>query len=181
MPIQATYKLGPANGTLSVRTGRTGAAAKAGHDLVIEVTSWEAAVEFSDDPSATSLTLTADSTSMRVLEGTGGMTVLGDDDKASIPKTIDKEVLNGTAIEFRSTEVLGPQDGRIDVRGELTLAGVTHHVSFELTIGADGGLSASAVIKQSDWGIKPYSTLFGALKVADDVEITLKAAPPAVS
>ena len=37
-----TYKLGPADGTLSVRTGRTGAAAKAGHDLVIHVTAWEA-------------------------------------------------------------------------------------------------------------------------------------------
>ena len=32
--------LGPGDGTLTVRTGRSGAAAKAGHDLVLEVTSW---------------------------------------------------------------------------------------------------------------------------------------------
>ena len=32
-----THTLGPENGTLSVRTGRTGAAAKAGHDLLIHV------------------------------------------------------------------------------------------------------------------------------------------------
>ena len=37
-----TYRLGPDDGTLSVRTGRTGAAAKAGHDLLIHVTAWEA-------------------------------------------------------------------------------------------------------------------------------------------
>ena len=39
MSLQAgTYRLGPEDGTLRVRTGRSGAAAKAGHDLLIEVT-----------------------------------------------------------------------------------------------------------------------------------------------
>jgi hypothetical protein len=27
------------------------------------------------------------------------------------------------------------------------------------------------VIRQTEWGIKPYSTLFGALKVADEVAV----------
>jgi hypothetical protein len=31
------------------------------------------------------------------------------------------------------------------------------------------------VIKQTDWGMKPYSTLFGALKVVDEVEVSLDA------
>jgi hypothetical protein len=35
------------------------------------------------------------------------------------------------------------------------------------------------VLKQSDWGIKPYSTLFGALKVVDEVEVALEASLPA--
>ena len=34
--------------------------------------------------------------------------------------------------------------------------------------------SATAVVKQSAWGMKPYSALFGALKVADDVEVVLE-------
>jgi hypothetical protein len=29
------------------------------------------------------------------------------------------------------------------------------------------------VVKQSAWGMKPYTTLFGTLKVADDVEVSL--------
>jgi len=44
-----------------------------------------------------------------------------------------------------------------------------------VSLGADGALSGSAVIKQSDWGISPYSTLFGALKVADTVEVAIDA------
>ena len=43
-----THAFGPENGTLRVRTGRKGAAAKAGHDLLIEVTKWQATVEAAD-------------------------------------------------------------------------------------------------------------------------------------
>jgi hypothetical protein len=32
---------------------------------------------------------------------------------------------------------------------------------------------ARARVKQSEWGIKPYTALFGALKVADEVEVTI--------
>ena len=94
MPLAAgTYTFGPENATLSVRTGRTGAAAKAGHDLLLQVTAWEATLEVGDGGAATSLELDADSTSLRVREGTGGMQALGDDDKANIEQTIDDEVL----------------------------------------------------------------------------------------
>jgi polyisoprenoid-binding protein YceI len=176
--LQGAYRLGPDNGTLSVKTGRTGAAAKAGHDLLIDVTSWSATLELSDDPAQTSVSLDADAASLHVLEGAGGMQTLGEDDKASIRQTIDEEILKGAGIEFRSTEVTaGADGGRLRVRGELKLAGNTHPVAFDLAIGGDGRLSASAVIKQTDWGIKPYSTLFGALKVADEVEVTLDAGP----
>ncbi len=45
--------------------------------------------------------------------------------------------------------------------------------SFELESGDDGQLSATATVTQSKWGIKPYSALFGALKVADDLQVQL--------
>ncbi len=112
MPIQGTHTLGPDNGSLSVRTGRTGAASKAGHDLLIDVTSWQATLEVGESPAQTSIALHADATSLRVREGTGGMQSLGDDDKASIQQTINEEVLKGTDIEFHSTEVQTGADGR---------------------------------------------------------------------
>ena len=158
-----------------MRTGRTGAAAKAGHDLLLHVTAWQATLEVGDDPAQTSIALDADASSLRVVEGTGGMQALGDDDKANIQETIDEEVLKRQDIAFRSTAVRNGDGGRLGVEGELTLAGATRPIAFELTVGADGALSGSAVIKQTDWGITPYSTLFGALKVADAVEVAIEA------
>ncbi len=178
MPPQGSYILGPTNGTLLVRTGRTGAAAKAGHDLVIEVTDWKATLEIGADPARTSLALDADAASLHVREGSGGMQALDKDDKASIRQTIDDEILKGKGIEFRSSEVSADADGtRIGVRGELTLVGVSHDIAFDLLFDGGGRLSANATLRQTDWGIKPYSTLFGALKVADEVEVTFDAGP----
>jgi hypothetical protein len=103
VPIESgRHTFGPENATLTVETKRTGAASKAGHDLVIEVTSWAAALDVADDPA---IKLTADAGSLRVREGRGGIQALGDDDKAGIEQTIDEEVLKGTAIEFRSSAV----------------------------------------------------------------------------
>ena len=64
------------------------------------------------------------------------------------------------------------------MQGELTLVGTTAPIAFDLTVGDDGSLRGSAVVKQTDWGIKPYSTLFGALKVADEVEVAIDASLP---
>ena len=174
MSTHGTHKLGPASGALRLRTGRTGAVARAGHDLLIEVGDWEATLELAGE--ATTLTLRADSTSLKVLEGTGGMMELGDDDKANIVQTIDEEVLSRRDIEFHSTAVSADGD-RYHLGGELTLAGQTHPISFELEAPAGGRLLASAVIKQTDWGIKPYTTLFGALKVADEVTVSFDGEP----
>jgi len=161
---------GPDNASLRIRTGRTGGAAKAGHDLLIEVESWQATLDREAQPA---LTLTADSKSLRVLEGTGGMKSLTDKDKAEIKKTIDKEVLKGTPIEFRSSEVTEAAGG-LRVRGELTLNGKGAPVEFDLATGDDGRVTGSATVTQSAHGMKPYSTLFGALKVADDVRIEIE-------
>ncbi len=177
MAIQAgTHTLGPENCTLSVRTTRTGAAAKAGHDLLIHVTAWQATVEIDEEATLTRIVLDADSTSLRVREGTGGMQALGDDDKESIEKTIDDEILRGEAIAFRSTAVQTVADGsRISVQGELTLVGKACPIEFDVMIGAQGELGGRAIVKQTDWGITPYSTLFGALKVGDEVEVSIDA------
>jgi hypothetical protein len=179
MSIQpGSFRLGPGDGALVIRTGRTGAAAKAGHNLVIDVGAWEGTLDVGDDPGQMAIGLDADPTSLRVLEGTGGMQSLGEDDKADIQKTIDDEVLQRKPIAFRSTRVEPAGEDGLSVQGELTLAGQTRPIAFELTIADGATLRARAVVKQSDWGMKPYSALFGALKVADEVEIEIDAALP---
>jgi polyisoprenoid-binding protein YceI len=170
--------LGPDGGELLVHTGREGGARKAGHDLVIEVTSWSATLEIGDDPARSSLALSADGGSLRVREGTGGMGKLDDDDRRAIAQTIDEEVLRGGAIEFRSTSVeAGPGDEQLRVRGELELNGTITPIEFELLV-RDSHLTGEATLTQSEWGMKPYTTLFGALRVADAVKITVTAELP---
>jgi polyisoprenoid-binding protein YceI len=163
---------GPENASLRIRTGRTGGAAKAGHDLLIEVESWQATLDREAQPA---LTLTADSRSLRVLEGSGGVKSLSEKDKADIKKTIDKDVLKGCEIEFRSSEVADGAGGGLTVRGELSLGGKHAPVEFDLVTGDDGRITGSATVTQSAHGMKPYSALFGALKVADDVRIEIDA------
>jgi polyisoprenoid-binding protein YceI len=165
-----TYRLGPDDGTLSVRTGRTGTVAKAGHDLLIYVKAWSGTLEIGDEAR---VALDVDATSLRVREGTGGMKSLDDGDLANIEQTIDDEVLKRQDISFRSTSVETAGDS-LGVQGELTLRGTTRPIAFDLT--ASGGrLTGSAVVKQTEWGMKPYTALFGALKVADEVRVELDA------
>jgi polyisoprenoid-binding protein YceI len=173
------HKLGPENGTLSVRTKKGGAIAKAGHDLLIRVTDWSATLDVGEDGAPTAIELTADSRSMQVLEGTGGLTSLGEDERTGIAQTINEDVLKGTQITFRSTDLTTEPGGdRVSVRGELELVGRGHPVTFELA--TDGSrMTGTATLTQSHWGIKPYSALFGTLKVLDDVAVEVDAQLPA--
>jgi polyisoprenoid-binding protein YceI len=63
----------------------------------------------------------------------------------------------------------------LSVSGELELAGARRPIAFELTADGDGRLAGAATVKQSAWGIKPYSALFGTLKVVDEVIVELTA------
>src|SRR5271154_6775478 len=126
-----TYSLGPGSGVLSIRTIRQGAASKAGHDLQIEVGSWEAELKLGDAPEQCAMTLAADSRSLRVIHGTGGIKSLTSDDKENIQTTINDEVLKGCAIEFRSSEVRDALGGAgLTVQGQLDLNGTQAPVTF---------------------------------------------------
>lgn len=170
-----TYELGPQDGTLSVRTGKGGAASKAGHNLLISVDRWGGVVELAADPAQSVLELNADSTSFTVQEGTGGMKSLGTDDKEGIAQTINEEVLKGTPISFRSTAVRPDGEGKLHVTGDLELAGGINLIAFDIEISDDGRVTGGAGITQTEWGMKPYTALFGTLKVANEVQVSIDA------
>jgi len=176
MPIEpGTYELGPEDGSLSIRTSRKGAASKAGHDLLIRVDRWGATVQAAADPAQSVLELTADSTSFTVLEGSGGVKSLDAGDKEGIAQTINQEVLKGTPISFRSTAVRPDGDRRWHVTGDLELANGVNLIAFDLDVSDDGHLTGTATVTQTEWGMKPYTALFGALKVADEVQVSVDA------
>lgn len=177
MPIQTgTHKLGPTNATLQVKTYRSGMAQKVGHDLIIEVTEWEGTVDVGSD---WSLSLNADSSSLDIKEGVGGMKPLSDKDRADIKKSIDGKVLGGKPIAFSSSSAELNGGGTLNVSGDLEMGGATKPASFQLSVGDDGKLTGTATVTQSQWGIKPYSGLMGALKVKDEVEVVIDASLPA--
>ncbi|TDB85413.1 YceI family protein [Actinomadura sp. KC216] len=172
---EGTYELGPDDGTLLVRTGRSGLGRRAGHDLTIEATRWTAAVEARDPLDASSVTVTVEPDGLEVREGTGGVKPLTDQDRADIRRTLRQvlDVRSYPEIVFTSTAIGGDA-----IEGDLAIMGRVKPVRVRAAL-ADGRVRGGVTVTQSRWGIKPYSAFFGALRLADDVEIEFDITLPA--
>jgi polyisoprenoid-binding protein YceI len=153
-----------------VKTTRTGLGAKAGHDLTIEVTRWSGEVDVG--PAGSSVAVEIDAGSLEVREGTGGVKPLTGSDRSEIKRNLQQKILHTDrhpTITFRSTRVEGTE-ALFTVEGDLTIVGVALPVTLRGRLG-EGRVQGSATVTQTRWGIRPYSALFGALKLNDDVEI----------
>jgi hypothetical protein len=175
MSIQpGTHKIGPDNGSVKIKTGREGAAAKAGHNLVLEATSWDGTIEIGDNPS---VKLSVDPGSIEVVKGEGGAKPLSDGDKGDIKKSMTDKVLGSSQISFESSEVK-VDNGSMNVSGNLSVAGGSDSITVPLTVGDDGTVRGSVKLSQSKFGIKQFKALMGALKVSDAVEVEVEAKLP---
>src|SRR6185437_14732638 len=104
-----------------------------------------------------------------------GVKPLTDKDRGEIRKNIREKILGTQQIAFRSRVVRpGAGTDRLAVEGDLTMAGNTRPVTAELEA-AGGRLRGTIPVTQSQFGIKPYRGLMGALKVRDDVEVVVDA------
>src|SRR6202020_902740 len=96
--MTGTFTLGPGTGRVLIQTTRMGIAARAGHDLTLEVTRWSARVELppedgkegEDAGGVTAATVRAelDLGSIEVREGRGGAKALSDRARREIIKTL---------------------------------------------------------------------------------------------
>ena len=172
-----SYEFGPSNGTMVVKTGRAGMGKKVGHDLVIDVTDCSAKAEVGEDPADTKITATADVNSMQVREGHGGVKGLTEDDKAEIKNNITNKVLTKPSISFESKSAK-VSDGSATLSGDLTIMGSTQPVDVQLTDAGGGKVKATMKVVQSQFGIKPFTAMMGALKVADEVTVEIEASLP---
>jgi polyisoprenoid-binding protein YceI len=169
------HELGPADGAVQVKTYREGMAQAVGHDLVLDATQWQATVTVADDGSP-AIAFDVDPRSLQVRDGLRGVKPLSDKDRAEIVKNIDDKILQGKPISFRSRSATA-DGGTVIVTGDLTLGGTTREEKFALQ-GGDGRLAGTVSVKQSDYGIKPYRAMLGALRVRDGVEIVIDVALP---
>jgi polyisoprenoid-binding protein YceI len=179
-----TYELGPGSGRVLVKTGREGLAARAGHDLTMEIAQWTAHVTMPADGGIAAATVTAelDLGSLTVRTGTGGAKPLTDRDRRDIQGTARKILGPAPKATFTSSRVIpsssgpspgsspGPSSGGT-IEGTITVHGTSRPVRLRVTSPAPDQYQGSAPVRQSDFGITPYSGFFGTLKLRDEVTV----------
>jgi polyisoprenoid-binding protein YceI len=171
------HRLGPESGRLTLRTYRSGLAAQAGHDLTIDVTRWGGELDepAAGDPARGHLDVTIDLTSLDIREGRGGVKPLSDRDRRDIAGTA-REQLDASRYPEATYTATGftPDDaggGAID--GTLKLHGHSRPLRLQVSRTGERRYRATATVIQSQFGIKPYSGMFGALKLRDDVDLEI--------
>ncbi len=177
------HQLGPESGRLTLRTYRSGLAAQAGHDLTIDVTRWSGEL---DEPSGDApggpgaLDATIDLTSLAIREGRGGVKPLSDRDRRDITGQARKQLDTGHYPEasYAATGFTPDDAGGGAIDGTLTLHGQSLPLRLEVSKTGEGQYRATATVVQSQFGIKPYSGMFGALKLRDDVDIEVTVTLP---
>ena len=171
------WTLDSSDGSLLLTTGVTGPAAKMGHRLTIAV-DWQATVHWeSDEPISVELTVDVDS--LAVQRGDGGVTGLSGPEKAlarsNALKSLDAKRFPHIRFQADSIEKV---DGGYRLDGTLEIHGTTRERAIELHVeeSADGWqMSCDAVVSHAEFGIKPYSLMMGAMKVADEVAVSFTA------
>jgi polyisoprenoid-binding protein YceI len=173
--IAGTFQSGPEkSGRILIKTARTGVAARAGHDLTLEITKWSARTVVPDEDAggvaAATVSAELDLGSLAVREGSGGAKPLTDRDRQEIEKTARKTLGSSATASFTSARVL-PAPGGGAVEGTLTLNGKSQPVRLQILSPAPGKYRGSVTVRQTDFGITPYSGFFGALKLRDEVTV----------
>jgi polyisoprenoid-binding protein YceI len=172
------WTLDASDGDLTVHTAVAGRTAKMGHRLTIAMNRWQATVQWSDgEPVAAQLTVDVDS--LEVLRGEGGLTPLSGPEKILVRSNALRQLGAGRfpQICFDADIIDSRQDG-YRLTGTLRIHGKMRPQIIDLRtedLGKAWRLSTQAVVRQSDFGVKPYSLLMGSLKVADDVTVSFTA------
>jgi hypothetical protein len=163
--IRGTYELGPGDGRVLVKTGREGLAARAGHDLTMEITQWSARVTV---PGTGDLAAV-----LAVREGSGGAKPLSDRDRRDIKAQARKILGDPAQAAFASQKVVPSADAASNgaIEGTLTMHGTTQPLRLQVTNLTAGRFRGAATVRQTAFGITPYSGFFGTLKLKDEVAI----------
>lgn len=172
------WTLDASDGELVLRTGVVGRAARLGHRLTIAMTRWQALVNWSGtDPVAGELVAEVDS--FEVMRGEGGVKGLSEPEKALVRANALK-TLNASRfphIRF-TTEAIAQTGNGYRLTGKLHIRGKSREHVIDLhteDLGAAWRISADTTVRQSNYGVKPYSLLMGSIRVADEVSVAFTA------
>ena len=185
------FFLGPES-VLEVHAGKTGILAGFGHEHRVRAHAFSGTVVyFPDDPGRSRVSVTVLTDSLRVV---------AEADSADIPEItrtmrtrtlrvdsfpeirfVSRSVVpltaNGAPLTGERRAVSGARDTLLRVTGDLTMVGVTRPVTVDMALGVAGDTlraEGSFVVRQTDFGIKPFSKALGMVKVKDEVRFELR-------
>ncbi|MBY0278007.1 YceI family protein [Candidatus Binatia bacterium] len=176
------YDVDAARSEIAVKVFKAGAASAFAHDHVLRATRWQATLDASAEPLALRAEVRVDVAALEVDEpatrarhGLDG--ALSDGDRQQVrDNMLGPGQLDAAAhpeIRFAATRIDRDAE-RFRLAGELSVHGVTRRVEVPLAIVADGDAYTARGrlrVRQSDFGIRPYSAFLGAVRTQDEVEI----------
>jgi polyisoprenoid-binding protein YceI len=176
--VTEVWRLDASDGELLIRTGVKGRAARMGHRLTIVMTRWQATVSWAGaEPVAAELAVETDS--FDVLRGEGGVKGLSGPEKTLVRSNALKSLDAGRFPEIRFTaETIDKTDDGYRLTGKLQIRGKSRQHVIDLRtedLGDSWRMSAESGVRQTDYGVKPYSLLMGSVQVADDVTVSFAA------
>ena len=173
-----TYRLVPGQSKFTVQAFAEGLFSAFGHDPVINIEEFDGQVEFVPGTFANaSLRITVNPNSLAVSNE------VKEKDRLEIQQTMREAVLETskyTEIVFTSSNIsvnrLAEGRCRIRIIGDLTMHGATQK---SLWLSAEATLSEASLhaqgnfsLKQTDFGIKPYSAAGGTIKLKNELKFS---------
>jgi len=173
-----TYTIVASQSTFTVSVGKAGFLSAFGHEHTIAVKSFGGRVRVSpSEISQASLELEVEAKSLAVADKG-----IDDKERAEIQKAMETDVLEVSRfpkISFRSVSVgnVKPSGSgqSFVVSGDLTLHGVTKRVAVPVVVTITPEhlrATGEVTVKQTDFGIKPYSAASGTVKVKDALKLS---------
>ncbi len=168
-----TYNIVPAESSLTVFVGKAGALSFLAHDHNIAVRSYSGRVVVpAAGPAQGSLELEMEAKSLALLDK------VSEKDRQEITNSMNTAVLESgkfPRITFRSVSVSNVNGANLTVNGDLTLHGTTRRIAVPVTVSATPQLlraTGKITLKQTDFGITPYSAAAGSIKVKNEVVVS---------
>jgi polyisoprenoid-binding protein YceI len=178
------YRLSSADSSLHILVYRGGTLASLGHNHVMSSKSVAGFVWLHSNLQASGFDLAmpvndliVDDNAARQAEGADFPPNVPDDAKAGTQRNMLSEaVLDGAhypRVTLRSISVSGSKDNPV-IRASIAVKGQAREVSVPVKLSEQGRqlkVSGEFEIKQSDFGIKPFSVALGALQVQDTLRV----------
>jgi polyisoprenoid-binding protein YceI len=179
-PAQAeerTYSIVPSQSALTILVGKAGALSGLGHEHLIAAKAFTGrAVLPMNEVSRASFVIELDAASLSVRDKG-----ISDKDRTQIQSAMQTKVIETARfpkISFRSASLTNLQASTngytLTITGDLSLHGLVKRIAVPVVLSITPEqlrATGEVVIKQTDFGIKPYSAAAGTVKVMDVLQI----------